>query len=283
MTLQCLSLPPESPVTVAGAIQFDMASKTCGATFRIFVFEPAAPPPETGFPVVTTLDGNLTFPPMAAMDGAFGLGGGPSALVVGVGYPTSDPQELRRLRARDLTPAAAASDAPERFAECGGAEAFHRFLVEELRPAIADAFQVNDADQTLYGHSLAGLFTLCALFDHPGSFRNFVASSPAIWWDDGALLKRAPDFSARTAPRVLITVGATEQTVPVVLPPGTTREAFAQVLRDARMVDNARQLADRLRRAAEGYEVRFQAFDDDDHITALSTSIGRALAFALRP
>ncbi len=50
------------------------------------------------------------------------------------------------------------------------------------------------------------------------------------------------------------------------------------------MVDNARELAKRLQRPEAGsrLRVRFHAFDDEDHLTVLSASIGRALAFALR-
>ena len=57
-----------------------------------------------------------------------------------------------------------------------------------------------------------------------------------------------------------------------------------KVMLDFSMVDNARSLAARLQeiKGGPGYLVRFHAFDGEDHLTALSASIGRALAFALR-
>ena len=249
---------PESPVMVRGAIQFDLASEITGRTYRILVYEPAAPPPAAGRPVVVALDGNLTFPLMATMDGAFALRGGAAALVVGVGYATDDPVEIFSLRAGDLT-------AP-------GSRDFQRFLTEELRPAIEGAFPVDPADQTLFGHSWGGLFVLDVLFNHPDAFRAFVASSPSIWWGERAVLAAEGAFAARVQageaePCVLITVGSRE------VEPA-----------EARMVDNARELADRLSRldGGPGYGVHFHAFEGEDHLTALPASIGRALAFALR-
>ncbi len=252
-------LPEERPVLVRGAIQFDLASQITGRTYRVFVYEPAAPPPATGYPVIFALDGNLTFPLLATMDGAFALRGGAAALVVGIGYPTDDPVEIFTLRAGDLTPP--------------GSRDFHRFLTEELRPAIAGAFPVDPDDQTLYGHSWGGLFVLDVLFNHPGAFSAFVASSPSIWWGERSVLAGEAAFAAKiqgrkAEPRVLITVGSREGEPP-----------------EARMVDNARELAERLSKidGAARYQVSFHLFEGEDHLTALPASIGRALAFVLRP
>jgi hypothetical protein len=63
-----------------------------------------------------------------------------------------------------------------------------------------------------------------------------------------------------------------------------TRPQMKRLLTQARMVDNARELAERLARikARPGYSVRFHALDDEDHLTVVPTSISRTLAFALR-
>ena len=172
----------------------------------------------------------------------------------------------------------------------GGADRFHGFLAQELMPAIAGAWPADLADQTLYGHSMGGLFTLHALLNHPNSFRNFVASSPSIWWSDRQVLDAVPAFARRVEtgaaqPRVLITIGATEQDPPTTVPAGMTREAMEKLVADARMVTNAAELAARLDaiKGGAGYLVRYRPLDEDDHTTSLTTSIGRALAFALRP
>jgi hypothetical protein len=64
-----------------------------------------------------------------------------------------------------------------------------------------------------------------------------------------------------------------------------TAEQMQALMVQARMVDNAGDLAQRLQTlaGAPGYLVRYQAFEGDDHLTAIAASIARALAFALRP
>ncbi|HUZ13963.1 MAG TPA: hypothetical protein VMU93_14085 [Caulobacteraceae bacterium] len=90
------------PARLPGAIQFDMESRAASRAYRIFVAVPPVPPPASGYPLLVTTDGNMTFPIAAAMGALFALGGEP-ALVVGVGYPAENPLELTRLRFRDLT------------------------------------------------------------------------------------------------------------------------------------------------------------------------------------
>ncbi|MGA0603027.1 alpha/beta hydrolase [Caulobacter sp. KR2-114] len=284
MTRTANRLPPRAPAMIPGAVQFDMGSRHTGRNHRIFIAQPAAAPPPQGYPVFWVVDGNLTFPLAAAMSTAFALGGAP-VLVVAVGYPTDEPGELRSLRRRDLTPPGPGC---LEDAGIGGADGFLSFLVHELRPAVAAGWTIDPERQTLFGHALGGLFAIDALLDRPEAFSAYVASSPSIWWRDCAVLEGEAGFAARmqarrAAPRVLITVGAREQYVPARLPPGVDRACLQRALDEARMVDNARELAVRLRGADErpGYRVQFHAFDGEDHTTALPAAVGRGMAFAL--
>jgi hypothetical protein len=286
----------DAPVVLPNSVRFDLASKIAGRTYRIFVYEPLIPPPPEGYPVITVTDGNINFPLAMVMAGMFAFQA-KAAMVVGVGYPTGAPLDLTRLRVRDLTPPTPLENIrlspgmpdpePENY---GGADLFRRFLVEELRPAIAARWSVNPDDQTLYGYSLGGLFTLVSLFADPGSFRNFVAGSPSIWWNDRAVLEGEADFARRVgageaAPRVLVTIGEFEQDAPKVPPPGMTAEAVAELVAHGRMVENALELGARLAalKGPGGYEGRFHCFEGEDHLSAMAASIGRAVDFALRP
>jgi predicted alpha/beta superfamily hydrolase len=273
-----------------------MTSKISGRTYRVFVFKPPVPPPPEGYPVVMASDGNMTFPILAAMSALLMRARRP-AMAVAVGYPTDDMAQLMVLRSRDLTPPTpleairAIPGLPPPTAEnFGGSELFFRFLTEELRPALAAAYEVDPNNQSLYGYSLGGLFTLQALFDHPGAFRTFVAASPSIWWNERVILGGEAGFvrqveTKAAAPRVLISIGAEEQTPPTTPPPGMTAEQSDALIREARMVDNARDLGERLAgvRGAPGYLARFHKFEAEDHATAFAGSIARALDFALQP
>jgi len=284
------------PVMLPRSTWFDLRSKHSGRTYRISVFEPLAPPPEAGYPVVTVTDGSLTFPISATMSGAASMGGS-GALVVGVSYPTKDPAAPMRLRLRDLTPETPLSRIrpipglpPPVADDYGAAEPFYRFLTEELRPAIAKRYKVDPARQTLYGHSLGGLFTLGVLFQHPEAYQTYCASSPSIWWNQRALLKLEPKFAKRVAAgevsaKVLVMIGGLEQTLPAIPPPPYTAAQAKKLLKDARMVDNARELSARLAalKGGAGYEARFVEFIDEDHMSVLPASLSRSLVFALRP
>jgi predicted alpha/beta superfamily hydrolase len=289
--------PASSPVTLFGASQFDLPSKTSSRTYRIFVYKPMLPPPPSGYPVIYVTDGNGMFPLAAAQTALMGLAG-KGALVVGIGYPTDEFMQWMTLRYKDLTPVTAdqtlfPTNPPLGEADRGGqSELFYRFLVEELRPLLLRSYPINPHEQTLYGHSLGGLFVLGVMFKHPDSFNRYVASSPSIWWDKKSVLQGEAEFVAKTknskAPlRVLISVGSKEQDPYVSAPPGQPM-ALSEInkrVSEARMVANARGLANRLMQidARPGLVVRFQDFSAEDHMSVVPASISRALEFAVEP
>jgi predicted alpha/beta superfamily hydrolase len=201
-----------------------------------------------------------------------------------------------KLRTTDLTTPVAPDRVPREMqsgplagATFGGGEAFRRFLVEELRPRIAAEHKVDLENQALMGDSLGGLFALDVLLNHPGSFGTFVIGSPSIWWNGRAVLAGEADFARRltaapSKPRVLVTVGGLEQDSSNP-PPGLAREDYVRLVNEARMVDNARELAERLGKVkgGPGYTVRFDNLADETHISVLPATISRGLGFALKP
>jgi hypothetical protein len=286
-----------TPVPLFGASQFDLASKISGRTYRVFVYKPLTPAPPSGYPVIFVTDGNGMFPLAAAQMAIMTLGG-KGAVVVGIGYPTDDLMRPMMLRYRDLTPITAdqtlfPTQPPLAEADRGGeSELFYRFIAEELRPIVSTSYPLDAHHQTLYGHSLGGLFVLGVMFKHPDSFNSYVASSPSIWWDNRSVLKDESDFLAKEKRakhpiRVLICVGAKEQEPYSQVPPGAGNMPLSEVnkkIAEARMVDNARGLSQRLKQASEkSVVVRFQEFGAEDHLSVIPASISRALAFAVEP
>jgi uncharacterized protein len=286
----------KTPVALFGASQFDLASKISGRTYRIFVYKPLVPAPPSGYPVLFVTDGNGMFPLAAAQTALLGLEG-KGAIIVGIGYPTDDYMRPMTLRYRDLTPVTEdktlfPTQPPLADADQGGAsELFYRFITEELRPAVSAAYPVDTQKQTLYGHSLGGLFVLGVMFKHPESFNNYVASSPSIWWDKRSVLKGEGGFlaqakSAKHPIRLLICVGSKEQDPYSQAPPGSPPlSEINKRIAEARMVENARGLAKRLALsgAKSGIVVRFQEFSAENHVSVIPASISRALGFALEP
>jgi len=75
-------------------------------------------------------------------------------------------------------------------APTGGAENFLKFITHELIPYIGKTYP-SDGDNTLWGHSLSGMFAIYAMLNEPTAFRSFIAIDPSCWWDDNYVPKLA--------------------------------------------------------------------------------------------
>jgi predicted alpha/beta superfamily hydrolase len=84
-------------------------------------------------------------------------------------------------------------------APTGGADKFLAFIKNELIPYINKSYPSN-GDNTLWGHSLGGMFVTWAMLKEPLLFKSVIAVDPSMWWDDcyvpkmaAARLKALPD------------------------------------------------------------------------------------------
>ncbi len=75
-------------------------------------------------------------------------------------------------------------------APTGGAENFLGFIKNELIPYINNTYPSN-GDNTLWGHSLSGMFVIYALLNEPTAFKSYIAADPSVWWDDCYVPKMA--------------------------------------------------------------------------------------------
>lgn len=135
------------------------------------------------YPVLVVLDADLLFGlavdtsrllPLEAVPVFLGEARVPETIVVGIGYPGGI-DEMSRERGRDLDPAPEGED-PETV----GAEAFHRFLVEDALPWVDATWRTEPEDRTLVGVSRGGVFALLSAFAHPGTFARIAAISPVV-------------------------------------------------------------------------------------------------------
>jgi len=109
----------------------------------------------------------------------------PPILVVGIGYRIADEAETFTLRARDFTPSVDAEVVKMYGWAVGGAPGFHRFIKEELKPWVAETFDVDPNDDVFCGDSLGGLFGAYVLLTEPGTFKRYGIGSPSLWYDRG--------------------------------------------------------------------------------------------------
>jgi predicted alpha/beta superfamily hydrolase len=318
--------PPSMPVTAEVSIpntrKIEFVSAVNQHRYSISIALPFEPPPAAGYNVLYVLDANLYFASaVEAIRDSVWLA---DTVIVGVGYPEDSAFSDAVFKNRGpvasayakLSPARAAfeierlydlslpaTDAelaaqtlvgrpPMKSANVGGLDNFLKTIELEVKPRVAALARINPGNQALFGHSLAGLATLHALFVEPKAFRTFVIASPSIWWNKRAVLADESQFAAavrshEVSPRVLVTIGSAESTAPAKIPSdwAITRKQLAEYLGVVRMVDNARDLVTRLK-AVKGdpaYVVEdFVVFDKFMHDLSAWPALARGIPFAFQ-
>ena len=268
---------------------FDLPHPDGGRPFRISVARDAgAAPDRAEIPVLFVMDADFEFPVAAEIVRLATMGGTrPGAIVVGVGYGTTDFAAFSRLRTADLTPPVSAENVRalgslsgligDRY---GGANALLTFLVDTLVPEIARRCpNASEWNHGLFGHSFGGLFTAYALLNRPDAFAAFFAASPSLWWDGFSLLDALPAFATRIKsvarmPRLFVSVGGAEQGLATEsAPPGDDMRAL---MAGWRMVDAANEFAAEVRRAGL-VDAKCVVFADEDHLSVIPAAIMRSV------
>lgn len=81
-------------------------------------------------------------------------------------------------RSKDFTPTKGNG-----YATSGGADQFLEFLKTELIPFVNKKYPSN-GDNTIWGHSLGGLFVIHTLLHQPNLFKGYIAVDPSLWWNN---------------------------------------------------------------------------------------------------
>jgi predicted alpha/beta superfamily hydrolase len=94
----------------------------------------------------------------------------------------------------------------------GRADAYARFVVDELKPWVDATFRTRPepAQTAVGGSSLGGLVTLHIGLEYPQVFGALAVLSPSIWWDRRALLTRMEGLPGRLPWRIWLDVGTAE-------------------------------------------------------------------------
>lgn len=149
----------------------------------------------------------------------------------------------------------------------GARKEFLDFLVGPLRTEIASRFRIDPDRQSLFGHSLGGLFALYALYERPQAFHSIVAASPSMEWNEQGILEDERAFTARLTGG---TIGRTSRLMVVVGDRDTDDDP-----------EPARALVDRLDQlSGRGLRVRLRRYPDEIHVSVPARSVTDTLRFA---
>jgi hypothetical protein len=238
-------------------------------------------------PLLVLLDGNATF---ALAVSAARL---QSRLIgpVTIAAIAADNDALfdERQRFRDFTTTSrdgwgVARDAQGKPLQTGGVDAFESLVNEALPRAIEARTHETPRARMLFGHSLGGFFVLHDALSQPQAYSRYMAASPSLWWDAGALLERVRSVrksvagESATGIPLAIRVGGDEQRLAPDSPP-----ARVERVRHAAMIDNARAFADALNDTpALGFNADLQIYPGQNHVSYLPAAISEAVALAAR-
>ncbi len=94
----------------------------------------------------------------------------------------------------------------------GGADAYGRFLVEELKPLVDRTFRTRRGpkDTGLAGSSLGGLVTMYLGLKYPNTFRRLGVVSPSVFWASRDILSRVKALSRKLPSRIWVDIGTEE-------------------------------------------------------------------------
>lgn len=241
---------------------YEMTSMFTDYTYSINIYVPQGEAPKEGFPVIYVLDGSSYFQyvkeAVRLQSRNVPKTGVLPAIVVGIGHRA----DMHERRFYDFTAPAETYSYPARFkgkgyGQHGGAVNFSRFLQEELKPQLYAQFHVNELQQTLFGHSLAGYFALWQLLSDRDRFQHYIAISPSIWWNEHELFYSLNAFMEEhqhVNETIFIGVGELE--------------TF--------MVEDARQMADKLEKVMD---IVFYEALSENHASVVPTVMSRALRF----
>lgn len=244
-----------------------------GPPWSIQLARPATPPPAMGYPLLTLLDGNGTFPLAWQAREAAGAAG---VALLAIDHP-AEPQHDPDRRFLDLTPptpAEAFGPRRDNPPPSGGRERFLDFLETALRPAVAARLPLDPARQTLFGHSLGGLLGLHALFTRPQLFNAYALADPSIWWNRRSVLDEQAAFLAglRAAGGRLARPMDVLISVAGVSRPGPYRAAIGN---GPGGLETARTLA-----AIPGLRVGFRRMEGETHGSMVPGAVADALVLA---
>ena len=180
----------DSTITIAQIKKIN--SKILGEERTLYIRTPSKMRANETFPVMYIMDGEA-FTEMASgqiqyLSESYKII--PSMIVVAI--ENTD-------RTRDLTPThfnLGPDGMPDTSANAfgknsGGGEKFIQFIKTELMPFIEKQYPVSPY-KILAGHSLGGLMAVYCMTEHPEYFNAYIAISPSLQWDNGALLKQMP-------------------------------------------------------------------------------------------
>jgi predicted alpha/beta superfamily hydrolase len=274
-----------APYVLDGTEVREIRAKTLQRDYQLFV----SLPPSYGlttrrYPVMFVTDANYAFPLIRSIARRVGNDGQDveEFILVGLSYAKGDTPEYSRRR--DYTPTRngdrnAVSDMPRRAPLFGEAEAYRRFIAEEVFPMVAQLYRADMRRKIYVGHSYGALFGVHVLLTDPSMFEQYILGSPSLWFDHRFAFAEEQTYASSHSDlpaRVYLGVASFE-----------TTNHHSDNPRYNKAIDMIRDLeALELVLTSRHYpslQIETVVIEDEDHLTVFPGLITRGLKWALPP
>lgn len=293
MTLAALAWPGGGALAQGGTVALEGApyvlegtevrtvrAKTLQRDYQIYVSLPRSYAKSgRSYPVVFVTDAPYAFPLARALGARASRNGRAIGefILVGLSYANGDTPEFSRRR--DYTPTTTdlsdvVSDMPGREAKFGEAEAYRRFIADQVFPMVAKHYRADMNRKTFIGHSYGALLGLEMLLSEQPMFENYVLGSPSLWFNKRVMFERERAFAAEhkdLKANVLFAAGSFET-----IKPGPQYNKEYDLLRDLRAYAGALKS-----RNYPSLKIDHCIVRDEDVLTAPPAIITRGLRWAV--
>jgi predicted alpha/beta superfamily hydrolase len=94
----------------------------------------------------------------------------------------------------------------------GRADDHARMVIGEIKPLIDERYRTlpGAGDTAVGGSSLGGLVSLHLALKYSRTFGRVAAMSPAVWWNNQAILREIDGFAGDVKPRIWVDIGGRE-------------------------------------------------------------------------
>ncbi|MDN4504344.1 alpha/beta hydrolase-fold protein [Alteromonadaceae bacterium BrNp21-10] len=260
----------QGPVSLNGTVSHVMYSEKIQQHFLIDIFLPQGYQEKKSeyqfpkYPVIYVLNSRPNAVMLATMRNFAQMN---REIIVGIGYADEKGKPSHSFAAytRDLTPNKDEHWMGAKTAGTGGgAKNFLDFINTQVKPFINKTYTVNKHNQTLVGHSFAGLFGLYTLFTQPDSFDRYVIASPSLWWGNGIgfeLEKHYASTNTNLSKKLFLAVGGAElNTAP------------------EHMLDNTQLIFEKLQqRKYPNLELSYKVFEDATHQSVVADALNKGV------
>ncbi len=269
-----------APYVLEGTEVRTVRAKSLQRDYQIYVSLPRSYAKSgRSYPVVFVTDAPYAFPMTRAIGARASRNGRAIGefILVGLSYANGDTAEYSRRR--DYTPTVTdtsdvVSDMPGREPKYGEAEAYRRFIADQVFPIVARHYRADMNRKTFIGHSYGALLGLEMLLNEQPMFENYVLGSPSLWFNKRVMFERERLFALEhkdIKANVLFAAGSYET-----IKPGPQYNKEYDLLRDLRAYAGTLKSRNYPNLKIDHYIVR-----DEDVLTAPPAIITRGLRWAV--